>query len=193
MFEKLKKILHTPTPEPADKILWNIETLSKDEIKKKFSFSYVWDWKNWLCEFERTSGKCWWIKNDWSILAEGFDDVSSFSEWAASFQKDWQRWTISSVFRNGFALFSLKNEWGEGWFNTNGNVLWWLYKRCFNFWEDFDGLASFVRKDGRSTWYIDTKWREWDDVEDRDWTIYLQRWWKWYLKSLIKNSSNNKY
>jgi hypothetical protein len=79
---------------------------------------------------------------------------------------------------------------GCWWVSTNAELLANWYDKCYPFDEDFKWFAKFEKDRNFSNrniiiWYIDTKWREWDSIEDRNWTLYVYKNWTVYNSLLI--------
>jgi hypothetical protein len=78
------------------------------------------------------------------------------------------------------------------WIKDNATILAKWYVKCFPFNEDFEWYAKFEKhlkkvKSGQwLTWYVDTKWKEWDDIQYRNWTIYLKKNSKWFNSTYVK-------
>jgi hypothetical protein len=70
----------------------------------------------------------------------------------------------------------------EWYINTKWNIL--TVKNTYPFHDEFKGYSKFDREDG-TIWFLDTKFRQWDEIQDRNGTIYLKKNWKWFIESLI--------
>jgi hypothetical protein len=100
---------------------------------------------------------------------------------------------MSTNFQSWFSIFQEQSNdtWGMswkytkwGWMGNDGRILADGFSKTYPFNEEFEWFAKF--KKWKVYGYIDTKWIKWDDIQDRNWSIYLKIEWKWYLKNLIK-------
>jgi hypothetical protein len=176
----------------------------KDDGKAlAYWYAACFDFSEWFWRFKRSDWIEWWIKSDWTILAEWFkyrDNFScwDFQEWFASFWVDditnKRRWRlegeVSSSFQNWYSVFKTKTSmW---WIKRDATILAKGFHMCFPFNEDFEWYAKFVKKRKNHSltltkiWYIDTKWREWDSVENRNWELYVKKDEKFYIAKLLK-------
>lgn len=121
--------------------------------------------KNWFCPFYMPSlHKFWWLSDTWVILADYLDKTYRFDEdieWYARFSKDWIEWYMNS-------------QW---------NIL--NYKGLFKLDWKFEWFSKFEKNDW-SIWFLDSKLREWDWIDNKNWILYLKKWGKLFKRSMIK-------
>lgn len=156
------------------------------ELKEWNAFFKIWklEWRsslvfiNNLAVFEYKDEKLkkilsWWIKSNGTILAKWFDRVIDFDKdfkMAKLKKLDITSWNISM------------------WYiNTKWTILY--AKNIYLFDEEFEGYSKFEREDS-TVWFLDTKFRQWDDIQNRNNTIYLKKNWKWFIEGLIEKANS---
>lgn len=121
--------------------------------------------KNWFCPFYiENINRYWLISDTWVILADNLDKTYPFDE-----------------FLEGFAKF--ENKWKEWYINTFWNIL--DYRKLYKLVWKFDGFFKFEKNTGE-IWYLDSKFREWEWIDNRNWILFLKKWKKWFKQSMVK-------
>jgi hypothetical protein len=118
---------------------------------------------SWFCTFQSLQGN-WWVNDRWIVLDNLFRRVAPFDEDAK-----WYAW--------------YEEDWRTGYIDTKWSIT--KFKQIFPLNEEFEWVAKF-KTIFWEEWYIDIKWREWDNVEVRNGDLYLQKDDKWFCKNLIK-------
>jgi hypothetical protein len=148
-----------------------IKVMESEHWFAKFTYGLNILWKldlefqNWFCPFYMPAHhKFWWLSYTWVVLADYLDKTYPFNEdikWYARFEKEEKEWYMD-------------DRW---------NIL--DYKKLYNLAWKFEGFFKFEKNTGE-IWYLDSKFREWDDIENRWGQVYLSRWGKWFCNNLIK-------
>lgn len=154
----------------------NFSAIKKHEewnTKYKFTLypSNLWcildlsEFKNWFCPFYIEDIKRYWLISDnWVILADNLDKTypfDEFLEWFAKFENKWKEWYI----------------------NTFWNIL--DFKKLYKLNWKFEGFYKFEKNTGE-IWYLDSKFREWDWIDNKKWILFLKKWDKWFKRSMVK-------
>jgi hypothetical protein len=169
----------------------------KDKNTKKFGlirkdWTILIEWLEWCVE--EFSEWYWMIYcNDWSrwlidingkIIIEWLDYIWKVKNWLVSIEWKWVIWNMSINFQSWYTVYKKQNS-SEGWIDTHWKILNnRLYSKCYPFNEEIKWFAKFEK--GWTISYMDTKWREWSDKEDRNWVIYLKRNEQWFNINLIR-------
>jgi hypothetical protein len=174
---------------------------SRGWIKEDWTILLEWfdrvnDFQNWIALFK----KDWieWMINinnnfsSWFCIFDWINELIS-NNWK-EYIEQWWVWTNAKIFKNWYNKcypFNDELKWyakfEKNWYIWYINTEWveFDFKNIFPFDEEFEWYAKIKRKDD-TIWYIDEKHKEWEDIQNRNWTIYLKKDWKWFNKKLIK-------
>jgi hypothetical protein len=133
-------------------------------ICKEYWFDNIFAFKGDITIFKK-NWKYWWIKKDWTILAEWFDVCDNFVWWLWRFHKDWNQWW-------------LKEDWSilaEGFFKC------YLFKKKF---------ADFEIKDWLF-WKLSSNFQSWfsvfKELNSRNWELAWNEWWVWQDAKILSD------
>jgi hypothetical protein len=152
----------------------------------------------------------WLMGSNWKVIAEWFSfcwvqedennspDFLLENKFIFFITNDNRKWIASRDFQSWISTYtSLINSiwwwetlWKQWWLKNDWKILVDWYDKCYPFDKEIRWFAKFEKIQEDSwytiTWYIDIKWREWENVKNRGWNIYVQTGWKWYIKKLVK-------
>lgn len=184
----------------------------RNNIKRKFRFNRMGDFKEWIADFMTDDVSYWWITKDEKIIWSWLDYARGFTNWVATFQnnKKWwwvnKDWTVIAYwfdtledFKDWFAYFekdkvswkiSLEFMWWYAIFTrpnwSQGWVRndWTILIEWFSRCDNFkDWFARFETEDYWN-WYVNADWKIFKEIE-KNWEIYLEKKWKFFLKKLL--------
>lgn len=147
------------------------------------------DFKDWLASFLK-DWSAGWVHTDLSILAEWFEFCQNFSDEREIDPSEkeilkavlkWEYIILTKNFINWFSTFrreepdDYEDDRGPYWWvSSKWKILKDWYMRVYPFNKDYEWVAKFEKN--WTTWYIDSKWIEYNWIEERNWRFFLKKW-----------------